>query len=181
MLSYPPGGGLGVIAVELERLAAEQDAMPTLPRDELVEHTLVVRVLDEQVVDPRRLFQLSPQAIDPPLPLFKARGVPLEIEVDEVPAVSMKIDALGSHVGRDQDPRGERGGECLGDRVSLAARVVSRESGGERRSADGPQHSHRCALLCTKLVGVPGGTIGVVLVVDVRLACGLLLGADEVE
>jgi hypothetical protein len=56
------------------------------------------------------LFRVLERAVDAVVPLLHARGVPGDVEVEEVRAVGLEVDALARGVGREEDPRRMRRG-----------------------------------------------------------------------
>src|SRR5208337_4145066 len=49
------------------------------------------------------LFVRLEFAVDPAVPLFQAAGVPRYVEVEQVPAVGLEVQALPRGIGGDQD------------------------------------------------------------------------------
>src|SRR5262249_49595762 len=62
-------------------------------------------LLEEEVVTVNhgRALKLP---VDPTVALLHAAWVPRDVEVEEVGAVVLEVDALSGRVGRDQDPQG---------------------------------------------------------------------------
>ncbi len=64
-------------------------------------------------------------AVDAAVALLHAAGVPRHVEVEQVPAVGLKIETLAGGVGGDEDAHGVLAGRLLNARL-----ISSRSSGG---------------------------------------------------
>ena len=90
-------------------------------RDELVEHAVLGRGRVEEVVAADLGLGLE-RAVDAAVALLHARGVPGDVEVEEVGAVALEVHALAGGVGGDEDADGVLVGRGVEGALHLLAR-----------------------------------------------------------
>ena len=112
--------------------------------DERVQHAVLFALVVDEIAagdDPGGL-QL---AIDAAVALFEPRRVPGQIEVDEVVAAGLKVQALARGVGADEDPDGLLvEGRVEGD-LDAVALLEARLAGEDEDSSRSGRRGRRCA------------------------------------
>ena len=68
------------------------------------EQHAILRPLRVEEVAAEDLVRGLKLAVDAAVPLLEATGVPRQVEVEEIPAVGLQVEALSRGVGADQDP-----------------------------------------------------------------------------